>query len=63
MLIELITVETDPSPPLLSVKAGAAPGYGANKITHNASFILLGRGMKKYTFVPIFRFLINRIHI
>ena len=63
MLIELITAETDPSPPLLSVKAGVAPGHGANKITHNASFISLGRWMKKYIFIPIFRFLINRIHI
>ena len=51
MLIELITAETDPSPPLLSVKAGAAPGHGANKITHNANFISLGRGMKKYVIV------------
>ena len=56
MIIELIIAETDPSPQLLSVKAGVTPGHGTNKITHNASFISLGRGMKKYILYLFFVF-------
>ena len=56
MLIELITAETYPSPPLLSAKYGAALGHDANKITHNASFTSLGRGMKKYILYLFFVF-------
>ena len=47
ILIEFITADTLPSPPQLSVNAGAALGQGAIKITQSASLISSGKGIKK----------------
>ena len=47
MLIELITAAIEPSAPLLSVKAGAAPAHGAISNTHKAILMSIGKGIIK----------------